>query len=181
MKKLIGLLVFLVFLLTSSSVSYANSTSQTITGTIGVVLSIELTDEDGNVVSENLGFGDLTFDGSTNNTLQTTVRVSTNSDSGLRLFIRGNHDYMFKDDDLDNTFDSGERTIPNRLRVEATSSGVFSQNIVERNITTTNSELGRSNDVTADVNVPLTYKIVIPQNQIAGVYKMLVTLSVSNN
>ena len=57
--------------------------NQTITGTIGVVLSIELTDEDGNVVSENLGFGDLTFDGSTNNTLQTTVRVSTNSDSGL--------------------------------------------------------------------------------------------------
>jgi len=161
--------------------SFAESTNQTITGTIGVVLSIELSDENGDVVSENLGFGDLTFDGSTNNTLQTTVRVSTNSDSGLRLFIRGNHDYMFKDDDLDNTYDSGERTIPNRLRVEASASGVFSQNLIERNITTTNSELGRSNNVTSDVNVPLTYKIVIPENQIAGVYKMLVTLSVSNN
>ena len=180
MKNTFILVLFFLVLIFSQT-SLANSTNQTITGTIGVVLSIELTDEDGNVVSENLGFGDLTFDGSTNNTLQTTVRVSTNSDSGLRLFIRGNHDYMFKDDDLDNTYDSGERTIPNRLRVEASSSGVFSQNIVERNITTTNSELGRSNNVTSDVNVPLTYKIVIPENQIAGVYKMLVTLSVSNN
>ena len=86
---------------------------------------------------------------------------------------------MFKDDDLDNTYDSGERTIPNRLS-EASASGVFSQNLIERNITTTNSELGRSNNVTSDVNV-LTYKIVIPENQITGVYKMLVTLSVSNN
>ena len=34
---------------------------------------------------------------------------------------------MFKDDDLDNTYDSGEETIPNRLRVEASSSGVFTQ------------------------------------------------------
>lgn len=180
MKNILTLVLFFLILIFSQT-SLADSTNQTITGTIGVVLSIELTDEDGNVVSEDLGFGDLTFDGSTNNTLQTTVRVSTNSDSGLRLFIRGNHDYMFKDDDLDNTYDSGERTIPNRLRVEASSSGVFSQNIVERNITTTNSELGRSNNVTSDVNVPLTYKIVIPENQIAGVYKMLVTLSVSNN
>lgn len=180
MKKLVVVFLFLL-VATTSTRSLADSTNQTITGTIGVVLSIELTDEDGNVVSQNLGFGDLTFDGSTNNTLQTTVRVSTNSDLGLRLFIRGNHDYMFKDDDLDNSYDSGERTIPNRLRVEASSSGVFSQNIVERNITTTNSELGRSNNVTSNVNVPLTYKIVIPENQIAGVYKMLVTLSVSNN
>ena len=55
------------------------------------------------------------------------------------------------------------------------------KNISERDITTTNSELGRSNNVTTNVNVPLTYKVVIPENQIAGVYKMLVTLSVANN
>jgi hypothetical protein len=56
--------LFLLVFVTSYSIqvsSFANSTNQTITGTIGVVLSIELTDEDGNVVSENLGFGDLTF------------------------------------------------------------------------------------------------------------------------
>ena len=157
------------------------TTNQTITGTIGVVLSLELRDAENNIVSNNLGFGDLVFDGTTNNTLQTTVRVSTNSGSGLRLLIRGNHGYMFKDDDLDNNYDSGEETIPNRLRVEASSSGVFTQNISERDITTTNAEIGRSTEVTTNVNVPLTYKVVIPENQIAGVYKMLVTLSVANN
>ena len=88
---------------------------------------------------------------------------------------------MFKDDDLDNTLRLRRENYSKQVRVEASASGVFSQNLIERNITTTNSELGRSNNVTSDVNVPLTYKIVIPENQIAGVYKMLVTLSVSNN
>jgi hypothetical protein len=176
---------FLIIVLTLSLSLYkaeaVETTNQTITGTIGVVLSLELRDAENNVVSNNLGFGDLVFDGTTNNTLQTSVRVSTNSGSGLRLLIRGNHGYMFKDDDLDNSHDSGEEVIPNRLRVEASSSGVFSQNISERDITTTNAEIGRSTEVTTDVNVPLTYKVVIPENQIAGVYKMLVTLSVANN
>ena len=179
MKKIA--LLFLLCIFTNQDKAVAESTNQTITGTIGVNLSIDLLDADNNPVSNSLGFGNLVFDGVTENTIQSFVQVSTNSSSGLRLFVRGNHNYMFKDNNLDNIFQTGEITIPNPLRVEGTTAGVFNINISEREITTTNVEIGRSNEITNAVTIPLSYRIIIPSNQEAGVYKMLVTLSVSNS
>ena len=179
MKKVALLFLFCVLIVHDKA--NADSANQTITGTIGVTLSIELLDEDNNPVSSDLGFGSLVFDGITENILQSSVQVSTNSSSGLSLFVRGNHNLMFKDSNLNNTYQSGETTIPNPLRVEATTSGVFNINVSEREITTTIVEIGRSNEITNAVTVPLSYKIIIPSNQEAGVYKMLVTLSVSNS
>lgn len=179
MKKVVLLFLFCLFIVHDKA--GAESTNQTITGTIGVTLSIELLDENNNEVSSSLGFGSLVFDGVTDNVIQSSVQVSTNSSSGLRLFVRGNNNLMFKDNNLDNSYQSGEITIPNPLRVEGSASGVFNLNISEREITTTNVEIGRSNEVTNAVTVPLSYKVIIPSNQEAGVYKMLVTLSVSNS
>lgn len=179
MKKVVGLVLICVIF--TQLRAEAESANQTITGTVGVTLSIELLDEDNNPVSNSLGFGSLVFDGTTENQIQSSAQVSTNSSSGLRLFIRGNHNLMFKDNNLDNVYQSEEITIPNPLRVEATEVGVFNINISEREITTTNVEIGRSSEITNAVTVPLSYKIIIPSNQEAGVYKMLVTLSVSNS
>ena len=71
MKKIA--LLFLLCIFTNQDKAVAESTNQTITGTIGVNLSIDLLDADNNPVSNSLGFGNLVFDGVTENTIQSFV------------------------------------------------------------------------------------------------------------
>ena len=173
------LLSLALLLVPTSSIS-AVSSEQVVEGSVGVTLSMEIVQPPGQSDTD-AAFSSLTSDGSSDNNASSSVRVSTNSSGGLTLTATGNHSNMFRDDNLNSSYDSGEVTMAYALRIVATPTGRFTLNIAEQNLGTSAVTVGSTTGSVDDLEVPVTYKIVVPPAQEAGNYIMVVTFNVANN
>lgn len=167
-----------LILIPTSSLSV--SSEQVVEGSVGVTLSMEIVQPPGQSDTDAV-FSSLTSDGSSDNNTNSSVRVSTNSSGGLTLTATGNHSNMFRDDNLNSSYDSGEVTMAYALRIVATPTGRFTLNISEQNLGTAAVTIGSTTGSVDDLEVPVTYKIVVPPAQEAGNYIMVVTFNVANN
>ena len=157
----------------------AASSEQVVEGNVGITLSMEIVQQEGEVNTDAV-FSSLVNDGSTDNTVNASVRVSTNSSDGLNLNVVGNHTRMFRDTNLNNTYDDGEVTMLNPLKVVATPTGRFTLNISEVNVENTSVRIGSTTGSVNNLEVPITWKIVVDPVQEAGNYIMVVTFNVAN-
>ena len=67
------------------------------------------------------------------------------------------------------------------LRIVATSTGRFSLNISEQDLGTSAVTIGSTTGSVNDLEVPITYKMVVNPIQEAGNYIMVVTFNVANS
>ena len=174
------IVVFLIFVVIPSTGETSVSSEQLVEGSVGVTLSMELVEQPGDVDTD-IVFANLISDGSSENTINSSVRVSTNSASGLTLTAVGNHTNMFKDANLNSSYDTGEVNMLYALRLIATPTGNFTQNILERDIGTSSIIIGSTTGSANNLEVPITYKMIVHPNQEAGNYIMVVTFNVANS
>ena len=98
----------------------------------------------------------------------------------MNLNVVGNHTRMFRDTNLNNTYDDGEVTMLYPLKVVATPTGRFTLNISEVNVENTSVRIGSTTGSVNNLEVPITWKIVVDPVQEAGNYIMVVTFNVAN-
>ena len=175
-----AVLLAIAVTLTPLSGFSAVSSEQVVEGNVGVTLSMELVQQPGDTDTDVV-FTNLVSDGSSENTINSSVRVSTNASGGLTLTATGNHTNMFRDDNLNSSYDSGEVTMFYALRIIATSTGRFSLNISEQDLGTSAVTIGSTTGSVNDLEVPITYKVIVNPIQEAGNYIMVVTFNVANS